>query len=348
VRIVLLATDAYGGHGGIALYNRDLAEALASHHEVTVVPRIAPHPPEEIPPGITFLREAVGGQAAYLQAVARVERKRPDLVICGHVNLLPVACAIARHPLLMIFGIEAWKPRRFLARWLLYRCRAVMSISEITRNRFLAWSGFRGPIHVVPNAIHSERYGIRPKRADLVERYRLQGKRVLLTVGRLAGEERYKGFDEVMEILSELPSDVVYLIAGSGNDAPRLRGRARDLGVADRVVFTGGFPEAEKPDLYSLADVYVMPSRGEGFGFVLLEALACGLPVVASKHDGGREALLEGRLGILVDPANPHEIRVAIREQLDRGVRSVQPELACFSFENFASKLTELVEHVTA
>jgi len=348
VRIVLLATDAYGGHGGIALYNRDLAEALAPEHEVIVIPRIVPRAPAGVPLGLTF-REAAGrNEIAYAAAVIRAARERADLVICGHVNLLPAACAITRHPLLMIFGIEAWKPRSRLSSWLLHRCRAAMSISAITRNRFLAWSGFRRPIHVVPNAIHGEVYGIRPKRADLVERYRLHGRRVLLTVGRLAGAERYKGFDEVMEVLSELPPDVVYLIAGSGNDAARLSRRALDLGVADRVVFTGGFLEAEKPDLYNLADVYVMPSRGEGFGFVFLEALACGLPVVGSKHDGGREALLDGRLGLLVDPANPHEIRAAIREQLERGERWIQPELTSFSFENFAAKVAEAVERVTA
>ena len=63
------------------------------------------------------------------------------------------------------------------------------------------------------------------------------------------------------------------------------------------------------PDLYNLADVYVMPSPGEGFGFVFLEAMACGVPVIGSKVDGGREALLDGKLGLLVDPTNHAELR---------------------------------------
>lgn len=349
MRVVLLATDAYGGHGGIALYNRDLAAALAMHHDVVVVPRIVPHEPEDVPPGVSFRGEAARGGIAYVRAVAREARRGSDLVICGHVNLLPVACAVSRRPLLMTFGIEAWKPRgRVVSTWLLRRCRGVVSISAVTRDRFLAWSRFRGPIYILPNAVRLEKYGIRPKRPDLVERYGLQGKRVLLTVGRLAGEERYKGFDEVMEVLGELPPDVVYLIAGSGSDAARLRHRAIELGVANRVIFTGGFPDSEKPDLYNLADVYVMPSRGEGFGFVLLEAMASGVPVVASKHDGGREALLDGRLGLLVDPANPHEIRAAIGEQLARGVRGVPPGLTYFSFENFTARVAEVVARASA
>ena len=156
----------------------------------------------------------------------------------------------------------------------LAQCRGIVSVSALTRDRLVGWSGFDGPTFVLPNAVHLEQYGIRPKRADFVARYRLEGKRVLLTVGRLDAAERSKGFDEVLEVLRDLPEDVVYMIAGGGNDATRLQLRARELGVASRVVFTGLFADEEKPDLYNLADAYVMPSRGEGFGFVFLESMA--------------------------------------------------------------------------
>ena len=179
-----------------------------------------------------------------------------------------------------------------------------------------------------------------------MQRYGLAGKRVLLTVGRLDSRERYKGFDEVMEVLPGLPADVVYLVAGGGNDAIGLRDRAAALGLGDRVNFTGLFPEEEKPDLYALADAYVMPSRGEGFGFVVLEALASGLPVVASKQDGTREAVRDGELGLLVDPANPSEIAQAIREALARGERHIAPGLDYFSFENFTRRTNEIIEKV--
>jgi glycosyltransferase involved in cell wall biosynthesis len=249
----------------------------------------------------------------------------------------------------MTFGIEAWKPRPVaIVNRLVHRCRAVVSISALTLDRFVAWSGFRGPTYVLPNPVRIERYGLRPRRPDLVARYGLKGKRVLLTVGRLAGEERYKGFDEVLDVLFDLPPDVLYLIAGDGNDQPRLRQRAEELGVGDRVKFTGEFREEDKPDLYSLADVYVMPSRGEGFGFVFLEALASGVPVVGSKYDGGREALMGGKLGLLVDPANPAEIRAAISEQLARGRRAVPVELEFFSFPRFAERVADIVRSTTA
>ncbi|HEX8170306.1 MAG TPA: glycosyltransferase family 4 protein [Thermoanaerobaculia bacterium] len=347
MKILLLASDAYGGHGGIALFNRELCAALAAH-EVTVLPRVMQHEPENVPQHVTFLAEAAGGNLPYARAVAGLRRQRFDLVICGHINLLPAACALARAPLLVAHGIEAWQPPRgALARRLVQRCRGVVAVSGVTRDRFVEWSGFRGATYVLPNAVHLEQYGIRPRRDDLAERYGVAGKRVLLTVGRLDADERSKGFDQVIAVLPELPDDVVYLIAGGGADASRLQQLAFDGGVARRVFFTGLFAERDKPDLYNLADVYVMPSRGEGFGFVFLEALACGLPVIGSSIDGGREALLGGELGTLVEPSDRDALRAAIVAALQQP-RAIPPRLSYFSFENFAARANEVIRSAAA
>ncbi len=349
MRILLLATDIYGGHGGIALYNRDLVSALAAMdrcQEVVVVPRVIPRSDQHtaVPPKTRFIAEAAGGGLAYARTLLGLARERFDLVICGHMNLLPAARLVSRHPMLLTYGIEAWRPNpRFLADRLVHHCREVVSISRITRDRLLAWSNYRGPTWLLPNAVHAGDFGIRPRNAELARRYGVEGRRVLLTVGRLVSSERYKGFDEVLEILPRLPEDVVYIIAGSGNDSQRLEASAAAHGVRDRVIMTGDFDEREKPDLYSLADVYVMPSRGEGFGFVFLEAMASGIPVIASRHDGGRDALLDGELGLLVDPSSPGEIEAAIREALTHPRR--MPEgLDHFSFERFAERVADIVD----
>lgn len=333
--IVFLASDAYGGHGGIALFNRQFCEAIGV--PITVIPRVVRGEIRDVPPNVTFVAEAAKNPLAYLRALAAARRSKPELVICGHMNLLPIAF---NRPLLVVHGFEAWKRRRAS----LDKCRGVISVSALTRDRLVGWSGYPGPTYVLPNAVHLEQYGIRPKRAELVERYALAGKRLLLTVGRLDSAERSKGFDEVLEVMGGLPEDVVYMIAGGGNDFPRLQKKAADLGIAHRVIFTGLFDERDKPDLYNLADVYVMPSRGEGFGFVFLEAMACGVPVIGSKADGGREALRDGELGLLVDPESRAELRAAIVETLARGERHVPPELDYFSFEKFAERSRAILE----
>ncbi|HXH93354.1 MAG TPA: glycosyltransferase [Thermoanaerobaculia bacterium] len=347
MRVLHIGTDSFGGYGGIALYNRDLIAAIASHPvvtEVVVVPRLLPSVPEPLPAKVAFLDQAAAGRLAYLNTLRKL-RGPFDLVICAHVNLLPVARMFSKHPMLMIYGIEAWKPlREMLSNRLARRCSAVVSISDITLDRFLGWSGYEGNSHLLPNAIRAAWYGIRPRNEGLAARYRLEGKRVLMTLGRVVAAERYKGFDEVLEIMPALDAGISYVVAGGGNDVPRLKRKAARLGVEKRVIFTGLVPEHEKADLYNLADVYVMPSRGEGFGFVLLEAMACGVPVIASRLDGGREAVRQGELGQLVDPTSPAEIRVAITDALASGGKSVPQGLEYFSFENFESRTHAIIE----
>jgi glycosyltransferase involved in cell wall biosynthesis len=353
VRILYLGTDSFGGYGGIALFNREFISALTSHpacEEVVVLPRLIPRQVETLPDKVTFLSGAAKGKIAYLRALRTAVRGDSfDLVICGHVNLLPVARLTGQRPLLITHGIDAWKRLRDpLSNHLVHKIRGLVSVSDLTRERFIAWSHFTGTTFVLPNAVRVGNYGIRPKRQDLIDRWSLQNKRVLLTLGRIVGTERYKGFDEVLDampaLLPKFP-DVVYVIAGSGSDIPRLKARAEDLGVADSVRFTGFIAEDEKPHLYNLADVYVMPSRGEGFGFVFLEAMACGVPVIASSLDGGREALRNGLLGQLVDPTNPAEIRVAIGDALrSGGTRVIPAGLEFFSYENFERRTCAIID----
>ena len=343
MHILFLCTDAYGGHGGIALFNRDLLEAMSSWprlEKIVMLPRhVTPASAgERIPERIEFITDSAGGKVAYARTLRRVMRaEKFDLVFCGHINLLPLACAAGGDPLLMTHGIDAWKPlKNAVTNRLLHRCRAIISITAFTRDRLLRWSRYEGPTHLLPNAVRPELFGIRD---------RVAGRKTLLTVGRLVSQERYKGFDEVLEILPGLP-DVGYIIAGDGDDRARLQEKARRLGVADRVEFTGLFAEKEKADLYNRADVYVMPSRGEGFGFVFLEAMASGLPVIGSKHDGGREALRFGELGTLVDPSNPAELRAAILDALAHGQRRIPSGLAYFEFPRFVERMHRILDAV--
>jgi phosphatidylinositol alpha-1,6-mannosyltransferase len=360
MRILFLAMDAFGGLGGIAKYNRDFLRALASAPvvtEIVAVPRRMPLPPEPLPSKLTFLTGGLSGKLSYISTVIRLLRKNSkfDLVCCGHIKLLPLAFLakmISGSPLLlMIYGIDVWNPvKNVITKYLLPKIDFIISISMITKQKFLRWSHLtRTKFYLLPNAVIQKNYGVGAKPQKLVERYGLDGKTVLMTLGRLATQEKYKGFDEVMELLRALSAQVaniVYLIVGDGDDRPRLTAKARSLGVADRVIFTGFIPEAEKADHYRLADAFVMPGRGEGFGFVFLEALACGIPVVGSRLDGSREALRDGALGVLVDPRRPDDILAGILEALKRPGGVISPGLDYFSFENFEKRCHGILEDV--
>lgn len=353
MRLLLLTAEAYGGHGGIALYNRDLARACAEMpevEEVVVVPRNLPLPPGPLPAKVRFESRAAGSKARYIRKAMAVALERFHAVICGHINLLPIAAAVSqarRVPLaLVVYGIDVWKPPGVLARRWLKAVDCIWSISGYTRDRMNRWAVLPDNRYtILPNAIALDRYGMARRRPELVERHRLAGSRVIMTLARLASAERYKGLDEVLDVLPGLldaEPRLKYLVAGDGDDRPRLEAKARALGIADKVVFAGMIDERDKADYLRLADAFVMPGRGEGFGFVFLEAMACGIPVVGSLKDGSREALRDGQLGELVDPDDAVSLRGGILRALAKPA-GIPPGLEVFAWPNFSARVARAV-----
>jgi glycosyltransferase involved in cell wall biosynthesis len=352
MRVLLLTTDSYGGHGGIAHHNRCVAEALAEMPEVTevvVVPRVQRFAAPQTPAKIRFLHKAAGGKARFLGTVASLALQRFDLVICAHVNLLPLAALFSlskRVPMaLQVYGIDVWNPVKAHTRMWLKHVDAIYSISAITRDRMNAWA--RLPLdryQIIPCTIHLDHFQM-ARRADLVSRHGLAGSKVIMTLARLAGYERYKGIDEILEVMPDLlcsDDRLMYLVGGDGDDQDRLQAKARALGIANKVVFTGFISEEEKPDYLRLADVFALPGRGEGFGIVYLEAMACGVPVVGSLLDGSREALRGGQLGVLVDPGDLASVREGIASALLRG-KGVPSGLSYFAWPAFAERVAVAV-----
>jgi phosphatidylinositol alpha-1,6-mannosyltransferase len=277
--------------------------------------------------------------------------ERFDLVICGHVNLLPLAHYLnlrLRAPMVLLgYGIDVWSPPPDGARRMVASLDAVWVISAITRERMNEWAKLPDSRYVLmPNAIHLERYGVGAPGAEIVERHGLRGRKVIMTLARLSSFERYKGIDEVLEVLPGLVREeptLTYLIAGDGDDRDRLERKCVELGVRDHVVFTGFVREHEKADYFRAADAFVMPGRGEGFGFVFLEALACGIPVVGSQVDGSREALRDGELGQLVDPSDPASVAAGILKALAQP-REVPPGLSYFAWPRFRDRVAGAVQ----
>lgn len=358
--VFALLTDAYGSQGGIAKFNRDLLSSLSSSPEVStvvVVPRLMPHAQHHgLPPKLDYDTSGINSRFKYIIAVARSlhRYRRFDLILCGHIYLLPVAFLaklITRAPVYcVVHGIDAWQPTgRLLTDMFAKRVDGFIAVSATTRERLGAWTGVDARnIHLLPNCVDRAAYSPGHKSSALVERYGLAGKTVLLTLGRLASTEAYKGFDEVIAALPELARhrpNISYVIAGHGDDQERLSNKAGSFGVSDRVVFTGFVPEHEKADLYRLADAYVMPSRGEGFGIVLLEAMASGVPVMGSRLDGSREALLDGKLGILVNPSDPNDVIRGILDTLKQP-RGIPDGLDHFSTGRFRERVFNIIHAV--
>jgi phosphatidylinositol alpha-1,6-mannosyltransferase len=159
--------------------------------------------------------------------------------------------------------------------------------------------------------------------AGVRQRYALPADgRWLMTVARLV---RHKGIDTVlraMALLADTAPDLRYAVVGAGERLDELRALAAELGVADRVHFLTDVPDADLPALYNVADVYVQVSRRaengvEGFGIAIVEASACGVPVVAGRSGGMPDAVREGATGVLVDSESDAAVAAAVRRLLE-------------------------------
>jgi phosphatidylinositol alpha-1,6-mannosyltransferase len=354
MNVLALVTDAFGGFGGIAQYNRDLMTALAQcapQSRIIVLPRLGSAGNVALPPNVRQLR-AHPNKLGYAGAAIRAAmRQGPhDAVFCGHLHLVALAATVARMigvPLwLQLHGIEAWDPIVRTHRWAVRRADLITAVSRFTRRRFLRVAGVDPwRVRVLPNSTDA-RFAPGPKPAYLLERHGLHGKKVLLTVGRLAPDERRKGHDTMMRALPALTAphpELVYLIAGSGDDRARLAELAQQLGVASRVTFAGAVAPDELADYYRLADVFVMPSTQEGFGIVFLEAAASGLKVVGGNTDGSVDALADGAIGFAIDPTGPDELVRAVDSALS-GHGPDPSQVSRFSFDHFARQARALTQ----
>jgi phosphatidyl-myo-inositol dimannoside synthase len=223
-----------------------------------------------------------------------------------------------------VHGKEVWEPLPGSMRKALQQADEIWAVSRYSGDR-AAQSNQLDPskIRLMPCAVDGDRFTPGEKSAALVERYGLMDATVLVTVARLWSGDIYKGVDVTIRSLGAIAQsipNIKYLVIGRGDDQVRLAQLAKDLGVGDRVVFAGFVPTAELAEHYRLADAYVMPSQ-EGFGIVYLEAMACGVPVLAGDADGSADPLQNGRLGWRVPHRDVDAVAAACVEMLQPLVR---------------------------
>jgi len=353
MNILALLTDGFGACGGIARYNRDLVTALAQSAVVTNI-AIAPRygeTREPLPRGVVQLAPMADRVRWSARAIRLALSPRFDVIFCGHLFAAPLAAALAAltgKPMwLQLHGVEAWPTPGRAIRKATDRAQLITSVSRYTRQQALRWSAIDpARVCVLPNTV-DPRFAPGPAPAALRARLGLGSHKVILTVSRLAAQERYKGHDRIIlampKILTAHP-EAIYLVVGDGDDRARLESLARETGMSAYVRFAGRADAGELPDIYRLADVFAMPSTGEGFGVAFLEAAASGLPIVAGNCDGSVDALAQGAIGALINPRDVGQIAAAIVAALNCGAGNALAGQR-FAFQNFAQHVDKIVRH---
>jgi phosphatidylinositol alpha-1,6-mannosyltransferase len=327
--------------GGIStyLYNvyrrfdlRKIALIAPEHPEAETFDRRQLYSPARFPSRFSWLPGANGGwlvRQMYRKANACVQRTPGLLLHCGHVMGGIAARRVKqRHGTPYLVWTYAWEVRDNLLRSMitpaLTEADLVLTISDYTRGFLLAAGVPESRIVIIRPGTDPAQFAPGMDTRDLKARLGISGKRVLLTVSRLTHNNRHKGHDVVFralpQVLARVP-DLIYLVAGDGDDRQHLEDLARACGVRDRVVFAGRVSDAELPLLYNACDVFIMCSRevhtwrgtlAEGFGIVYLEASACGRPVIGGRCGGIPDAVQQEETGLLVDPVDPNAVAAAI------------------------------------
>lgn len=291
-------------------------------------------------------------------------RYRPDVILSTHVNFGPLLRAlkiIRGIPYALVaHGIDVWDLKSRMTLRALRSADRVLAVSHFTRDKLIHDSGLQpDQVGIIPNTFEPDRFIPGPKPRYLLRRYGLTADQpVILTVTRLAGEERYKGYDQILKalpaILKVVPN-LRYVLAGKGQDRSRVMQLIFELGVEKSVSLAGFIPEHELNDHYNLCDAFAMPSKGEGFGIVFLEALACGKPVLAGNRDGSVDALLDGELGVLLDPDDVSAIAEALISILMKRpplpilndpVEIRRRTVAAFGYDRFVACLAEHLREI--
>jgi phosphatidyl-myo-inositol dimannoside synthase len=359
-RVVMLLSQL-AGNGGIQRYNRLLCKTVHEYQgqhdlQVDIISLIDPNPMprDDLQPASST---GCGGNRLRFVAAALHALARPySLVVVGHVDLAVVALlphALHRRSSMLILthGEEVWERLPWYKRGGLLPADQIWAVSEYTKKHIVTRQRVPAErIQVVPNVLDPE-FSQRAQANEPNPRIRSR----LLAVSRLSRiDGAGKGIDNTIMALPAVRSivpDVDFTVVGGGDDMPRLEELSRRVGVKDIVTFAGEVQDGDLHDYVRGTDVFVLPSRQEGFGIVFLEAMAYSKPVIAGAHGGTPEVVEDGKTGKLV-PFGDHAALVEaiamllasaeLRNAMGRAGRErVQ---TVFRFDRFRTPVFELLD----
>ncbi len=211
-------------------------------------------------------------------------------------------------------------PERYVLQYAYNSANLITAPSKFTRDHIVKFSGTTTPIKILHNGVNFERFQENVDIGHFQSRYK--GKHILLTVGSIKDRKGQDIVIKALGILKRHRNDFHYICIGSGHFIDTYKALARDEGVGDDVSFLGEIQGQDLVRYFKLADIYVHTPRVsdwnfEGFGIVYLEASACAKPIIAADAGGIRDAVIDGKTGLVVPENDPSATAEAIGNLLD-------------------------------
>jgi len=305
----------------------------------------------------------------FLSAAIRAARRpvakgksKTKIVVAGHANLAPVVRAMKfatprLKSIICTHGVEVWEPLTRLRRMALRRADVVLAPSRYTADQVAAVQRVATEkIRVLPWALDPQFETLAPNAAKAAVPANFPEGQVVLTVGRWRTDERYKGMDTLITALPRLMSrwpELQLAAVGDGDDREWLQDLAEENGVGMHVHFLSGLSYEELAACYAHCEIFALPSKGEGFGLVYLEAMACGKPVIGGAHGGAPEVIEDGKTGYLVQHGDAVQLATAIETLLadpdlrkEMGRRGKQRAENQFRFSAFAKSFRKILREL--
>jgi phosphatidyl-myo-inositol dimannoside synthase len=289
----------------------------------------------------------------------RAARRKAKLVLAAHPNLGPVVQAMRiaaprMKSIICTHGIDVWERLGGLRQRALRHANLVLAPSKDTAEHVASEQGVaRERIRVLPWALDPQFEALLASGSKAAPPRDFPAGRVILTVGRWLATERYKGMDTLITALPRLLTrwpELQLVLVGTGDDRAWLEDLTERNGVHRHVTFLAGLSYSELAACYAACEIFALPSRGEGFGLVYLEAMACGKPVIGGAHGGAPEIIEDGVTGYLVPHGDAVHLATCIETLLadpthakEMGARGRQRTEHEFRFNVFAKSLKKIL-----
>lgn len=364
LRVLFVTPDLFGPPGGIARFSRLCCQALTEASFIESVDIVALNDIELQNEHCALESKKVryyamsANKRRFLQQLWQLwfARRHYHLLFTTHVNLTaalwPLQLIQLRNSALVAVahGIDVWDRLSWLRRTALRNASQILAVSQVTQSRMEQANGIRKKrVRILYNCLDPNLASPTVVKQSSTTALSSLKSPSILTVSRLSIHDRYKGHAQILQALAQIEQQVPpiqYYVVGEGELKAKLQELSRTLGISTTVHFLGQVDEATLQRLYQHADLFVMPSRGEGFGLVYLEAMACGTPVIAGNQDAAVEVVEHGETGLLVDPDNVTELAQSILQLLtNNDLRKKMGEAGCqvamtkFSYERFRETL---------